>query len=202
MKGSLQRGPACRGPSQTQGWLLGQIPGGWGQRPHCSPDPQTPPNALGIRSLSFHSSVPYRPRLFATGSSPGPSSRRVWGVGGQGATSSPPPPYTQPLWAARMWRQPRADFRASGPGTAPPLSRQALPGLQWPPRFSHPSEPCPSFQASSRQPLRTPSPQRSLLAQTTTANLSLRSPVPNSGNQVSPAPLISYHTVLIPKQGP
>lgn len=77
--------------------LLGQIPGGWGQRPHCSPDPQTPPNALGIRSLSFPSSVLYRPQLFATGSSPGPSFRRGWGAGGWGAAVPPSTTTIPPL---------------------------------------------------------------------------------------------------------
>lgn len=36
----------------------------------------------------------------------------------------------------------------------------------------------------------------------TAANLLLPSPIPDSRNKVPPAPLISYHMVLIPKQSP
>lgn len=149
MKGSLQRGPACRGPSQTQGWLLGQIPGGWGQRPHCSPDPQTPPNALGIRSLSFRSSVPYRPQLFATGSSPGPSSRRVWGAGVRELPvphpHHTPNPFGQPGCGGSLGLTSEPVVQASHrpSATKPFLACSGLPASPTRQNHAHPSRPPP-----------------------------------------------------------
>lgn len=121
--------------------LLGQIPGGWGQRPHCSPNPQTPPNALGIRSLSFPSSALYRPQLFATGSSPGPSFRRGWGTGG-GGQQFPLRHHHTPLG------HPGALELTSGLATQLPpcpATPKPCPGLRW-----HP--PSPILQNHSHPP--------------------------------------------------
>jgi hypothetical protein len=49
--------------------------------PTVPPTPRRPQMHLDIRRLSFHSSAPYRPRILATRSSPGPLFRRGWGWG-------------------------------------------------------------------------------------------------------------------------
>lgn len=134
LKGSLQRGPACAGPagpSHTQGLLLSQILGGWGQRLYCFSDPQTPPNALGIRSLSFPSSAPYMSLLFVTGVAPAPPPGEAGGGGDRElpVPPSPPPPYTQrqPLGQPGCGGSHGIKFRTCGPGASLPLNHQALP---------------------------------------------------------------------------
>lgn len=102
----------------------------------------------------------------------------------------PPIPFGQPDYGGSLGPTSKPLVQAPHcPSATKPIQR-----VQWPPHFSHPSEPYPSFQASSRQHLRTPSPQKSLTTQTTATNLSFLSLGPTRRKQVSPA--------SIPKQGP